>query len=56
MRIPLDPALGLRFAAYDTGSVYLSSKRDSAFHKVFNGLALKIDEGASANKKRFGLF
>ena len=56
MRIPLDPALGLRFAAYDTGSVYLSSKRDSAFHKVFNGLALKIDEGASANKNALAYF
>lgn len=56
MRISLDPALGLRFAAYDTGSVYLSSKRDSAFHKVFNGLALKIDEGASASKNALAYF
>jgi hypothetical protein len=56
MRIPLDPALGLRFAAYDTGSVYLSSKRDSAFHKVFNGLAIRIDEGASAVKNALAYF
>lgn len=45
LRIPLDPALGLRFAAYDTGNVYLAAKRDSAFQKVFNGLAIKADEG-----------
>ena len=46
LRIPLDPALGLRFAAYDTNTVYLSSARDSAFQKVFNGLVLKGDESA----------
>lgn len=49
LRIPLDPALGLRFAAYDTNTVYLSKSRDSAFQKVFNGLALKGDESAPQN-------
>lgn len=56
MRIPIDPALGLRFAAYDTNSVYVSSNRDSAFHKVFNGLALKVDEGGSALKDALAYF
>ncbi|MBX2921310.1 MAG: DUF4270 family protein [Chitinophagaceae bacterium] len=44
LRIPVDPALGLRFAAYDTGTVYPASRRDSAFQKVFNGIAVKVDE------------
>lgn len=43
LRIPIDPALGLRFAAYDTNSVYTSSRRDSAFQRVFNGVAVKVD-------------
>ena len=42
MRIKLDPALGLRFAAYDT-TVYSTSGRDSAFVTAFNGLALKAE-------------
>ncbi|MBX3257749.1 MAG: DUF4270 family protein [Chitinophagaceae bacterium] len=46
LRIPIDPALGLRFAAYDTGSVYPSVRRDSAFQKVFNGIAVKVDEAS----------
>jgi len=56
MRIPLDPALGLRFAAYDTNTVYVSTNRDSAFHKVFNGLALKVDEGGSTLKDALAYF
>jgi hypothetical protein len=56
MRIPLDPALGLRFAAYDTSSVYVLSNRDSAFQKVFNGLALKVDEGGSSLKDALAYF
>lgn len=55
LRIPLDPSLGLRFAGYDTGSVYLSSKRDSAFQKVFNGLAVKAD-AASGTKNALAYF
>ncbi|HRN57665.1 MAG TPA: hypothetical protein PLL71_14500 [Agriterribacter sp.] len=46
LRIPLDTALGKRFAAFDTSTVYLSSNRDSAFQKVFNGLAIKTDPGS----------
>ncbi|HRP58217.1 DUF4270 family protein, partial [Agriterribacter sp.] len=46
LRIPLDTALGKRFAAYDTNTVYVSSNRDSAFQKVFNGLAVKTDAGS----------
>ena len=46
LRIPLDTALGKRFAAYDTNTVYVSSNRDSAFQKVFNGLAIKTDVGS----------
>ena len=56
MRIPLDPSLGLRFAAYDTTSVYVKSNRDSAFQKVFNGLALKVDEGGSSLKDALAYF
>lgn len=48
MRIKLDPALGLRFAAYDT-TVYPTVKnRDSSFQEVFNGLALKVDASSPA--------
>lgn len=43
LRIPVDPALGYRFAGYDTSAVWVSSRRDSAFQKVFNGLAIKVD-------------
>lgn len=43
LRIALDTALGKRFAAYDTNTVYIASNRDSAFQKVFNGLAIKTD-------------
>ncbi len=46
LRIPLDTALGKRFAAYDTNTVYVSSNRDSAFQKVFNGLVIKTDAGS----------
>lgn len=46
LRIPIDPSLGLRFAAYDTNSVYTSSRRDSAFQKVFNGVAIRVDAGS----------
>jgi hypothetical protein len=46
LRIPLDTALGKRFAAYDTNTVYISSNKDSAFQKVFNGLAIKTDAGS----------
>lgn len=56
LRIPLNPSLGMRFAAYDTGSVYLSAKRDSAFQKVFNGLALKIDEAGSPLKNALAYY
>lgn len=43
MRIKLDPALGLRFAGYDTSTIYRSTSRDSLFQTVFNGLSLKVD-------------
>jgi hypothetical protein len=46
LRIPLDTVLGKRFAAYDTNTVYVSSNRDSAFQKVFNGLLIKTDAGS----------
>lgn len=46
LRISLDPALGTRFAAYDTNTVYVSSNRDSAFQKVFNGLVIKTAAGS----------
>lgn len=46
LRIPLDTALGKRFAAYDTNTVYISGNRDSAFQKVFNGFAVKTDPGS----------
>lgn len=46
LRIPLDTLLGKRFAAYDTSTVYVSSKRDSVFQKVFNGLVIKTDESS----------
>lgn len=55
MRIKLDPALGLRFAAYDTTTVYTSTKRDSVFQTVFNGLALKID-ASSPSKTALAYF
>lgn len=47
LRIPLDTALGKRFAAYDTNTVYISGNRDSAFQKVFNGFAVKTDPGST---------
>ncbi|MCO5235162.1 MAG: DUF4270 domain-containing protein [Chitinophagaceae bacterium] len=46
LRIPLDTNLGKRFAAYDTNTVYVSSNRDSAFQRVFNGLAIKAAESS----------
>lgn len=49
LRLPVDPAIGLRFAGYDTSTVYLSSGRDSAFQKAFNGLAIKVDGSSSTN-------
>ncbi|MFT3747567.1 MAG: DUF4270 family protein [Agriterribacter sp.] len=48
MRIKLDPALGLRFAGYDTTVYPTASNRDSAFQKAFNGLALKVDASSPA--------
>lgn len=51
LRLPIDPSIGLRFAGYDTSNVYLSSRRDSAFQKVFNGLVIQVDgSGSPANK------
>lgn len=46
LRIPVDPALGLRFAGYDTSTVYTAARRDSAFQKVFNGMMVKVDAGS----------
>lgn len=46
LRIPLDTLLGKRFAAYDTNTVYVSSNRDSAFQRAFNGLAIKTAAGS----------
>lgn len=45
LRIPLNPSLGMRFANYDTNTVYTSVNRDSAFQKAFNGLAIRVDAG-----------
>lgn len=35
----------MRFANYDTNTVYTSVNRDSAFQKAFNGLAIRVDAG-----------
>ncbi len=56
MRLPIDPSIGLRFAAYDTSTVYLTSGRDSAFQKAFNGLAIRVDEGGSATNNALAFF
>ncbi|HEX5024348.1 MAG TPA: DUF4270 family protein [Agriterribacter sp.] len=55
LKIPLDPALGMRFAAYDT-SIYRPAMRDSAFQTVFNGLALKTDEAGSPQKNALAYY
>ncbi len=56
LRIPLDPSLGMRFATYDTASVYLTARRDSAFQVAFNGLALKTDEAGSPQKNALAYY
>lgn len=56
MRLPIDPSIGLRFAGYDTSTVYLSSGRDSAFQKAFNGLAIRVDGSGSATNKALAFF
>lgn len=55
LRLPIDPALGLRFAGYDT-TVYPSTSRDSAFQKAFNGLAIRVDAGGTSTNSALGYF
>lgn len=55
LRIPIDPALGMRFAQYDTATVYTASRRDSAFQQVFNGLMVKVDD-ASPSKSAISYY
>lgn len=55
LRIPIDPSLGMRFAGYDTGTVYTASRKDSAFQRVFNGVAVKVD-AASPSKSAISYY
>ncbi len=56
LRLPIDPGIGLRFAGYDTSTVYLSTGRDSAFQKAFNGLAIRVDGSGSPSSNALAFF
>ncbi|WEK34800.1 MAG: DUF4270 family protein [Candidatus Pseudobacter hemicellulosilyticus] len=53
LRIHLDTAWARHFVNYDTADVY---KTDSAFRTHFKGLALRVNEAASAGKRALAYF
>jgi hypothetical protein len=53
LRIKLDTAFARQFINYDTANQY---KSDSAFTIYFKGLAVKINDGASAGKRALAYF
>ena len=53
LRIRLDTSFGRTFVNYDTAVQY---KNDSVFRTIFKGLAVKVNEGASAVKNALAYF
>ena len=53
LRIKLDTAFARQFINYDTASQY---KSDSAFKIYFKGLAVRVNDGASASKRALAYF